>query len=499
MSDPSEPAGGSGIPDPDEARTARIEFGRAAAGPPNTPWSAPQSGGKPPGSQPLRDSPPPQAGPRSPYASQPGRPRRRHRFMQLALCAVLVAAGGLLGVAISHNFWRSHPTATQTQPGGGSGSSGFSFGNGGSGSSGSGGFPAGNGGSSGSSGSGGFPFGYSGGASSGGSSSSASGAPKDVSAIASKVDPALVDIDLTLGYGSGEAAATGIVMNSSGLVLTNNHVIDGATAISATDVGNGRTYKATVVGYDPDRDVALVQLHGASGLQTVHLGDSSEVAVHQAVVAIGNAGGIGGTPSAARRLDCGTQAAHHSKRRKRRHLRAVERPARRPTPTSSRATPVARWSTRPAKSSAWMPPLLMVTRLAPPRPHRPRASPSRSTPRCRSRGRSKIATPHPACTSARPRSLGSRLEGAGQGGFGGARPVAGAAIVGVLSGTPAAQAGLAAGDVIVSVNGRSVDSPTALTNAVDGHQPGDKVAIGWTDTTGGQHMRTMTLTSGPAH
>ena len=61
----------------------------------------------------------------------------------------------------------------------------------------------------------------------------------------------------------------------------------------------GAGYTATVVGYDPSQDVALIQLQGASGLTTAQLGDSSTVTVHQAVVAIGNAGGLGGTPSAA--------------------------------------------------------------------------------------------------------------------------------------------------------------------------------------------------------
>jgi len=83
------------------------------------------------------------------------------------------------------------------------------------------------------------------------------------------------------GNQSGQAAATGIVLNSSGLVLTNNHVVDGAGSISATDVGNGRTYTATVVGYDRSHDIALIQLNNASGLKTAQIGDSSKVAVGQ--------------------------------------------------------------------------------------------------------------------------------------------------------------------------------------------------------------------------
>ena len=118
------------------------------------------------------------------------------------------------------------------------------------------------------------------------------------SQVASKVDPGLVDVVSTLGYQSGAAAGTGMVLTSTGEVLTNNHVIDGATSIKATDVGNGRTYTAKVVGYDKSHDVAVLQLEGASGLQTVTLSSSSPQ-TGQKVVALGNAGGKGGTPSVA--------------------------------------------------------------------------------------------------------------------------------------------------------------------------------------------------------
>ena len=92
------------------------------------------------------------------------------------------------------------------------------------------------------------------------------------SAIASGVDPALADVNTTLGYDAEEAAGTGIVLTSTGEVLTNNHVIDGATSISVTDVGNGRVYQAAVVGYDRSGDVAILQLQGASGLKVASLG-----------------------------------------------------------------------------------------------------------------------------------------------------------------------------------------------------------------------------------
>ena len=103
-------------------------------------------------------------------------------------------------------------------------------------------------------------------------------------------------------HGAAGGQATGMVLTPSGVVLTNNHVIQGATSIAATDIGNGKTYSATVVGYDRSGDVAVIQLHGASGLRTVPLGDSSTVSVSNRVLALGNAGGGGGTPRVAQGL-----------------------------------------------------------------------------------------------------------------------------------------------------------------------------------------------------
>src|SRR6185295_15553813 len=116
------------------------------------------------------------------------------------------------------------------------------------------------------------------------------------SQIAAKVNPGVVDVVDTLGYQGGKAAGTGMVLTSSGEVLTNNHVIDGATSIKATDIGNGRTYTAKVVGYSKTKDVAVLKLVGASGLDTVTL-SSKAAQVGDKVAALGNALGKGGAPS----------------------------------------------------------------------------------------------------------------------------------------------------------------------------------------------------------
>jgi len=119
-------------------------------------------------------------------------------------------------------------------------------------------------------------------------------APAIAGAIAARVDPGLADVTGTVR--GMEVAGTGMVLTPSGLVLTNNHVIEGANAIAVTDVANHIVYRASVLGYDESQDIAVLQLIGASRLKTVTLGNSSAVRMGEQVVALGNAGGVGGTP-----------------------------------------------------------------------------------------------------------------------------------------------------------------------------------------------------------
>jgi S1-C subfamily serine protease len=131
----------------------------------------------------------------------------------------------------------------------------------------------------------------------GGNGSQLSQQQFDASAVAAKVSPGLVDVNTVLGFEGARAAGTGIVLSSDGEVLTNHHVIEGATSITVTDIGNGKTYQAGVVGYDDQHDIAVLKLKDASGLETAKIGNSDKVAVGDQVVGIGNAGGTGGTPS----------------------------------------------------------------------------------------------------------------------------------------------------------------------------------------------------------
>jgi S1-C subfamily serine protease len=129
-----------------------------------------------------------------------------------------------------------------------------------------------------------------------GGGSSANGAVS-WSAVAAAVNPGVVNIVTRVNAGVG--AGTGMVLTTDGRILTNSHVVDGASQIAVTTVADGRTYRASVVGADREEDVAVIQLAGAADLATIPLGNSDDVAVGDPVVAIGNAGGQGGPPDVA--------------------------------------------------------------------------------------------------------------------------------------------------------------------------------------------------------
>jgi S1-C subfamily serine protease len=112
--------------------------------------------------------------------------------------------------------------------------------------------------------------------------------------IAAKVDPALVDINTVVG--SGQAAGTGEILTSDGEILTNNHVVDRSTSIQVNLAGQSQSYTAHVIGVDPSADIAVIKVDGVSGWPTVSFASSSSVKVGDAIVALGNALGQGGTP-----------------------------------------------------------------------------------------------------------------------------------------------------------------------------------------------------------
>ena len=120
----------------------------------------------------------------------------------------------------------------------------------------------------------------------------------DVSAIAAKVKPALVSIRVSMGS-MGTSGATGILVTSSGEVITNNHNVSFVDqSVITVQVGGGRFYNAKIVGTDPAHDLAVLQIQRGSGFKTVTIGDSSRLAVKQPVVLVGNTAGDIGSATA---------------------------------------------------------------------------------------------------------------------------------------------------------------------------------------------------------
>jgi S1-C subfamily serine protease len=320
------------------------------------------------------------------------------------------------------------------------------------------------------------------------------GGPKvlTTSQIAAQTNPGIVDIYTTLGFQHARAAGTGMVLTSSGEVLTNNHVINGATSIRARDVGNGRTYQAKVVGYDHSHDVAVLQLQGASGLPTVDLGNSARASVGQKVVALGNALGKGGTPSVATghiaglgaSITASDQGAGTSERLTGLiHHNAGIQPGDSGGPLVNTAGRVIGVNTaasqgvqvRDQQTQAFAIPINQAVSIA----EQIEAGTS-------------SATVHIGATG----FLGVQIMSANSAEAGGVQ--SGAAVAGVVAGAPAEKAGLTQGDVIVSVDGNRISSPEALQSALGRHHPGDSVTIGWADAVGQTQSATVVLATGPA-
>ena len=314
------------------------------------------------------------------------------------------------------------------------------------------------------------------------------------SQIATQTDPGLVDINTTLGYQQARAAGTGMVLTSSGEVLTNNHVINGATSITARDIGNGRTYQAKVVGYDHSHDVAVLQLQGASGLQTVNLGDSGSASTGQKVVALGNALGKGGTPAVATghiaSLGASITASDEGAGTSEQltgliHHNAGIQPGDSGGPLVNTAGQVIGINTAASQGTQFQGQQTQAFAIP--------INQAKSIADQIEAGTSST-TVHIGPTGL----LGVQIMSADSAAANGIQTGAGATVAGVVAGTPAAGAGLTQGDVIVSVDGQSVSSPEQLQSALGQHHPGDSVTIGWQDQTGQTQSASVVLANGPA-
>ena len=337
-------------------------------------------------------------------------------------------------------------------------------------------------------------------------------------AVYQAVEPGVVDVTSNLRYLQETAKGTGFVIDSAaGLILTNNHVIDGATSVTVTPVTSGRSYPARILGYDRADDVALLQVRGIPRLKAVTIGRSARVRVGMPVLAIGNEAGQGGSPTVApgviSNLDrtivatdqsSGLNETLHGMMQTSADIRpgdsggplagadgrviGINTAAGGNTVYSGYAIPIDQAMPIARQIAAGLPgarvqiglPAFLGVLL-----------PDSST----SPQRQGRRDPHQTgavsgsgCTSGDTTAAPASIAPAGTG----------ALVNGVLCGTPAAQAGLFAGDVITSAGGHAVTSSRSLTAILGRFRPGSQVALAWVAPGGSLHTAVVTLAAGPA-
>ena len=348
-------------------------------------------------------------------------------------------------------------------------------------------------------------------------------------AVVNKVSTGLVIINTALSYRAEQAAGTGMVINSNGLVLTNNHVIENATSISATVVATGKTYRATVLGYDKTGDIAAIQLRGVSGLHTIPVGNPSSLKVGSTVIAMGNANGgsqivpaagqvialnqtitandqsgsvtsetlhgmiktdadiiagdSGGAMANTAGQVVGMNTAGNNAQFSQQQATGFA------IPISTALSVVNQIVAGHASSviSIGYPPFIGIFL----------ATSNSSNPQAQAQAEQQANGP-----------------GGGFGGGGGqqscyssdanmpapttiAPATSGTLIIGTICGSPAATAGLTAGDVITAVNGQSVGAPSQLQGLLSKYGPGDSVSLTWENVSGQSKTGTLRLGAGP--
>jgi S1-C subfamily serine protease len=273
-----------------------------------------------------------------------------------------------------------------------------------------------------------------------------------------------------------------MIVTPSGEVLTNNHVVDGSISITVTIAGRSGNYSAHVIGVSTTNDIALLQIvGGVSGLPTVTLADTSNLKVGDPVVAIGNALGQGGSPSA-------TQG----------QITAIDQ-----TITASEGGGKAETLDGLIQSDATISPgdsggalvnsagqvIGMITAGE--------ATGFRSST-------SNVAysiTTNTALSVVNQIRVGQAGNGVFIGPVGyigvGIKDQGGAYVTAVQSGSPAQKAGITVGSLITAVGSTSVDSTATLGSALHVFKPGASVAVTWLDANNSSHTKTLTLTTGP--
>jgi len=354
----------------------------------------------------------------------------------------------------------------------------------------------------------------------------------------------VVVIESNFGYQGGQGAGTGMVLTSDGEILTNNHVVNGATTIRVIVPGTDQSYSAKVVGYSVTDDVAVIKASGASGLDTISPGDSSKVAVGDAVTALGNAGGTGSlTPAQGHvtGVDQTITASDESGGDAEQLSGLIETDANVQPGDSggplldasghvigmdsaaSTGNQFAFGNGGSGGADGFAIPINHALALV------RQIESGSSTSTVHVGGTAFLGVQVEAASTTGSGSdqsggYGYDPNGGGYGGYGydpygygydpygygndpnggssqgssGTTPSSGAVIAGTVDGGPAAKAGLSQGDTITSLDGHTIDSPDALTTALATKRPGDQVSVGYVDQNGSSQTVTVTLGSGPA-
>jgi S1-C subfamily serine protease len=301
-----------------------------------------------------------------------------------------------------------------------------------------------------------------------------------------RIGTGVVVIQTNLAYQNASAAGTGIVLTSSGEILTNNHVIAGATTIRAVVPKTTHTYTARVIGYDTNADVAVLQLQKASNLKTVTVGKASSLKLGARVTAVGNAGGTGKLTSSRgsvtglnRSITVQDDSGTTERLSGLIETNATLQPGDSGGPLLNSAGRVVGIDTAASSASpfavssssdGYAIPIGKATTIA------KQIVSDKSS-----------ATVHVGATA----FLGVELSNS---------PLfvsQGVTIAGVVPGGPAAAAGLVPGDVITAVGGRAVSEPSDVQPIILEHKPGDNLGISYVDASGESRSANVTLASGP--
>jgi len=264
------------------------------------------------------------------------------------------------------------------------------------------------------------------------------------------------------GHRSVEARGSGFIISSDGYIVTNNHVVKGATSVSVT-LDDGTSLKAKIIGRDPKTDIALIKVSPKDKLPFVELGESEQVEPGQWVIAIGNPYGLGGSVTAgivsARGRDIG-DGPYDS-------FIQVDAPINRGNsggPLLTQDGKVVGINTAilsPGGGGS-----IGIGFAIPSDTVKEVVAQLRKTGHVT---RGYLGVTAQQITPALARALGLPVPPSG--------PPSGALVAGVQSDSPAEKAGIKTGDVLTALNGQKIDSPHDLAIKVAGIAPGTKATL----------------------